>query len=190
MVSQCQISVCQTKGCPCLLHTLDGAAFSHISSLQTRLIPLAELFRSHADLEDINIPLRDLDHSNTPNLPLHAAAFQLIGQLRVVGVDAEHVPRLGLVERLKQSVQRGLELAGDAGAAARRSRCFLVFLDVIQVATILQRAFDRVLPPCGGRTHRLDGLLRRDDGIFVPGMCLGGDRLGREEALNEGVVRP
>ena len=35
--------------------------------------------------------------------------------------------------------------------------------------------------------HWLDGLLSRDDGVLVLGVCLGRDNLAREETLDEGI---
>ena len=35
--------------------------------------------------------------------------------------------------------------------------------------------------------HWLDGLLSRDDGVLVLGVCLGRDNFAREETLDEGI---
>ena len=143
----------------------------------------------HTDGERVCASLGDLWQTNTPDLALDRAPLQLIGELGIVGVDTEDVPRLGFFQSLKEGVESGSELAGDAGGTASRRRCigFLVFTFLLVDISQGGCGLDRVLPPGGGCSHGLHRLLSGNDGIFISGVGLDRGSFGREETLDERI---
>ena len=153
-------------------------------------IPIEKLLVRHIDLPTNSLPSRHLGESETFHLRLDATALQLVGQLRVVGGDTVHNPRLSLVERLEQHVKRGFELACDAADPRGCGRTAVLRFLVDRLAPLERLgAADRLLPLGRRRAHGLVRLLGRDDRLLIPGVCLRGDRLGGEQSLDERVVR-
>lgn len=76
------------------------------------LISVAEFVLGHVDLEHIDASPGDLRKTDASNPTLHAPAYHLIRQLRVIRIDTENMSGLCLVQCLEQCIE-GPKLARD-----------------------------------------------------------------------------
>jgi len=115
----------------------------------------------------------------------------LVGKLGIVGVYAEDIPWLSFFQSLEQGVESGSELASDAGNTTSRGGYVGVLVLTFLLVDIAKSGstLDCVLSAGGGGSHGFHGLLGGNNGIFILGMGLNSNGLGREKTFDEGVNR-
>jgi len=133
-----KIFLAQTEHGPRLPDNLSLVTLSNTSNMQPISIPLTKLFRHHVDFEDIHRTLRDFRQPRSFHLSLDTSPLKLIGQLRIIGVNAKDIPWLCLFDRLLDGINCGLEFPSDTWTrvATMSKRPIIIFIITVLLLDI------------------------------------------------------
>ena len=99
-------------------------------------VPLTKLLQRHPHLEHIHVPLLDLGQAENTNLALDRMPLRLVGQLRVIRVDTEHILVLRLSKCVEEHIECRMEFACDTGCASHSE--IVVILILLSGAILVQ----------------------------------------------------